>query len=85
MTRYYHFINVTDNSPKNLQLFTQKVWCFKHHVDGALGNFMRKVENAEKQHYLLFLQCFQPYEVTNLTICARIIVLSANPLHLDKH
>ena len=47
---------------------------WKHH---------RKGENAGKQHFLLFPQCFQPYQRQKIIILSTLILSSANAFNLE--
>ena len=45
---------------------------------------MGKLENAGHQHFLLFPQCFLPYQKTEIIILATFYLPSANALNLVK-
>ena len=49
-----------------------------------LENIEEEEENAGNQHFLLFSQCFQPYQRQKIIIFATFIFLSANALNLDQ-
>ena len=50
----------------------------------AIENIVGKGENAGKQHFLLFPQCFYTLSQTNFSISATFKFSSANALNLDK-
>ena len=47
-------------------------------------NIEEKRENACNQHFLLFPQCFIPYENTKIIILSISIMSSANAFNLDQ-
>ena len=43
-----------------------------------------KGENAGNQHFLLFPQCFQPFQTPKIIILSTLILSSANAFNLDQ-
>ena len=48
------------------------------------GNIVGKGENAVNQHFLLFLQCFLPYQKRKIIILATMNEPSANAFNLER-
>ena len=64
------------------QLFTTQSRLLKTRSKTSLENIEGKRENAGNQHFLLFPQCFQPYQRRNSSFI--ISPSSANAFNLDQ-